>query len=986
MSIRVRCPSCNTEYALADQLAGKKVRCKKCQGVIAVKETPEADAPPTNRPAASFRADPPRREVERPLPARQSDRLQRRRDEYDAPPVKKSGGVALWVILGGVGVVLLLVLACGGIGFLFVLGRSSAGPSQVAVVSTTAAGDEQHVPVDVGGIPAAPAAQPLADPAAFHLKDVRKSVVFIRRATPGKPTSTGTGFLVSPDGLIATNRHVVQSETGPDPTTVLYVGVPSAADPDVLDYFKAKVAFCAPTQDTLDFAILRIAARPGYQPFRPLTLSAIKPDLAAPVAAIGFPFAQVNNPVLSFNKGNISASRVVIENRPYYQTDAAVNPGNSGGPLINTDGKVVGIVSRKMQDANNMGFALYLSETGLPAILNQDQVVHSQPDAGPLDPKELPASSALKPTNLASWDITRGAAIEEKGAVIAENRGGSYWLTNKTPLPENFQLKIECYVEPVLPSRGRTRAGFGPQGLRPPPLPILPQQVNMNMLRSLYVRFGTDATADDVMTMSGTSVHLSAAQTQVAESGVIVATEPKGVPADPFILTVTRRGDELTLAINDEVWMKQQLKSALQGSHKFSIGGFQSALLLHAAMVVPVDGPPVPVPIPIVPPSPPPVGPPALLAFDANGWDKPLDPDGDCKIVPSKEALTIEIPAKRHDLIGEQAAMNAPRLLRDVTGDFTAQVKVSGEFKPAGPSTAPGGLPFAGAGLVVIGADGTFLRLERAAVDRNGTPDPYINWEARANGRQQGVGDAKLTTEDKTVTLRLRRQGDRFFGAFSRDNTSWTELPLHDVKMPAKVKIGVAAVTSSAEVFKPQLNDFRLGADGRSPVPPPPPPVDQKIFAAKPPADWKGPKWTTDLDKMQAPSKPATGWVMGADFKAEEATLESFNGALTLQQGKPFAPGASLVLQLGFQKTLASLEGKTITVNGKQPAGAGLIFARLNRTPEGEKLPKMQTFMEYTMKLEFGKGEGLKLPVKIYICLPDEAKSVIAGKFMLESK
>lgn len=43
-------------------------------------------------------------------------------------------------------------------------------------------------------------------------------------------------------------------------------------------------------------------------------------------------------------------------------------------------------------------------------------------------------------------------------------------------------------------------------------------------------------------------------------------------------------------------------------------------------------------------------------------------------------------------------------------------------------------------------------------------------------------------------------------------------------------------------------------------------------------------------------------------------------------------------------------------------------------------------FTEYTLKLEFGKGEGLKLPVKVYICLPDEAKSVIAGKFLLESK
>ncbi len=65
--------------------------------------------------------------------------------------------------------------------------------------------------------------------------------------------------------------------------------------------------------------------------------------------------------------------------------------------------------------------------------------------------------------------------------MIAENRGSSYWLTNKTPLPENFQLKIECYVLPVLPRRDGHR--FGPPGLRLPQ-PVLPQQpANLNMLR-----------------------------------------------------------------------------------------------------------------------------------------------------------------------------------------------------------------------------------------------------------------------------------------------------------------------------------------------------------------------------------------------------------------------------------------------------------------------------------------------------------------------
>jgi hypothetical protein len=308
-------------------------------------------------------------------------------------------------------------------------------------------------------------------------------------------------------------------------------------------------------------------------------------------------------------------------------------------------------------------------------------------------------------------------------------------------------------------------------------------------------------------------------------------------------------------------------------------------------------------------------------------------------------------------------------------------VKVGGDFKPAGPSTAPGS-PVVAAGLTATAPDGTFLRLERAAVERNGAAEPNVNWEARVSGRQQGVSEMKLTPEDKTIYLRLRRIKDRFFGGFSRDGTNWTEMPLQDVKMPANLKVGVAAVTTSAAAFQAKFQEFRLGDDGRTPVAPPP---DQKTFAAKPPADWKGPQWVPTVDKMKATTKPAAGWVMGADFKPDEATLNPTVGLLTLRQGKQFGPGAYLTLQLGGPKTLAELEGKKLVVSGRQ-MGLGIILAQLSRAPDGQNTPYTQGFQEYVMKLEFGKEQGHKLPVTIYICFPDEAKSVIAGKFMLESK
>ena len=108
--------------------------------------------------------------------------------------------------------------------------------------------------------------------------------------------------------------------------------------------------------------MLKLAARPGYGPFVPLPLSFDPVPLGGRVAALGYPFIARGLPVLSFNEGRVSAARVMLDGRAFYQTDAAVNPGNSGGPLVNARGEAVAIVSLRKADANNMGYALYLSE------------------------------------------------------------------------------------------------------------------------------------------------------------------------------------------------------------------------------------------------------------------------------------------------------------------------------------------------------------------------------------------------------------------------------------------------------------------------------------------------------------------------------------------------------------------------------------------------------------------------------------------------
>lgn len=136
----------------------------------------------------------------------------------------------------------------------------------------------------------------------------------------------GSGFIVSPDGVILTNAHVVQ---GADEVTVKLHDRRE---------FRAKVVGADPRTDV---AVLKIDAK--NLPVAPIGNSN---KLAAGewVLAIGSPYgleSTVTAGVVSATGRNLQDGQV-----PFIQTDVAVNPGNSGGPLFNTRGEVVGINSQ----------------------------------------------------------------------------------------------------------------------------------------------------------------------------------------------------------------------------------------------------------------------------------------------------------------------------------------------------------------------------------------------------------------------------------------------------------------------------------------------------------------------------------------------------------------------------------------------------------------------------------------------------------------
>ena len=154
-----------------------------------------------------------------------------------------------------------------------------------------------------------------------------------------------------------------------------------------------------------------------------------------------------------------------------------------------------------------------------------------------------------------------------------------------------------------------------------------------------------------------------------------------------------------------------------------------------------------------------------------------IDPWRDCDVSLDREhdRLKIQVPGTPHVLSAEapELPMNAPRVVRRVRGDFTASVRVLGRLEP-GRSKTTHYDPYHGAGLIVWQDPSNYLRLERAVGFINGRHHPYINYELREGGRL--AMSHGITIEDRSLFLKLRRQGRSFSAWYSRDGRRWVQL------------------------------------------------------------------------------------------------------------------------------------------------------------------------------------------------------------------
>jgi regulation of enolase protein 1 (concanavalin A-like superfamily) len=189
-----------------------------------------------------------------------------------------------------------------------------------------------------------------------------------------------------------------------------------------------------------------------------------------------------------------------------------------------------------------------------------------------------------------------------------------------------------------------------------------------------------------------------------------------------------------------------------------------------------------------------------------------IDPVRDCKVVEKEGTLAITVPGTHHNLNPTLAFDNllAPRVLRDVDGDFTFQVKVDPFERPEPGTSTNGRNSFVGAGLLVWQDGKNFIRFLRAANGESGRLFAQVEFY------QEGMfaGGHLSDLNDKGTHLRLSRNGNTFTFAVSEDGKEWTELPteVKNVDLPKNVKVGVAAINSSAREFAPRFEALALTA------------------------------------------------------------------------------------------------------------------------------------------------------------------------------
>jgi len=190
--------------------------------------------------------------------------------------------------------------------------------------------------------------------------------------------SSGTGFAISSNGIIVTNYHVIEGAK-----TIKIRGVNS----DFNKTYKAKVLV---SDKNNDLALIQIDdysfTSLGTIPY---TLKTKLSNVGGSIFALGYPLRAAMGDEIKLTNGIISSKTGFQGDITSYQVSAPVQPGNSGGPLFDSNGNVIGIINAKLTIAENASYAVKVSY-----LMNLLELLNSPP--------KLPTVNTLKGKSLAS--------------------------------------------------------------------------------------------------------------------------------------------------------------------------------------------------------------------------------------------------------------------------------------------------------------------------------------------------------------------------------------------------------------------------------------------------------------------------------------------------------------------------------------------------------------------------------------------------------
>lgn len=200
-----------------------------------------------------------------------------------------------------------------------------------------------------------------------------------------QPTSSGTGFFVNTGGWLVTNRHVT------DGCTRL----------EVKGYGDA-TQLIRHTEN--DLAVLRVR---GDQRMTPVKLRTSPPKLGEEVVVLGYPLAGFLSDTIKITTGNINSLEGIRNDPLYLQVSAPIQPGNSGGPLIDRAGLVIGVnsatVSREMSDAigfnvQNVNFSIRID--AVQDFLTDEGIAFDTTDEGSAELSTAEIADKLQPSTV----------------------------------------------------------------------------------------------------------------------------------------------------------------------------------------------------------------------------------------------------------------------------------------------------------------------------------------------------------------------------------------------------------------------------------------------------------------------------------------------------------------------------------------------------------------------------------------------------------